>query len=163
MRPHVGRAGVVVLDPDRIRARVHQRWLVHLVHQVLVWAAVLAGPRWVGVLLVQDTATRRRRREALLAAARWRGWDVRLVLVQVARSEALDGQLRRGRISPPGAFGRHWERWQALIADPDELSVAPVMVPRAEAGSAVAALVAAGLGQGPQVPAEPWGSVEPVG
>lgn len=150
MRPHVGRRGVVVLDPDQIRARVRMRWLVHLVHQVLVWAAVLAGPRRTPVLLIQDTATRPRRREALLRAARWRGWDVRLVLVQVARSEALEGQRQRGRISPSGAFARHWHRWQDLLDDLDGVSVAPQLIGRDEVGPLVADLVAGGLGEGLQ-------------
>lgn len=150
MRAHLGRPGVRVLDPDQIRKRVAARWLVHLVHQTLVWGWVLAGPGRTPVLLVQDTSTRRRRREVLLKTARWRGWDVRLVLVQVAREQALAGQRQRGRVSPSRAFARHWERWQAMLDDLDSMSVPPILVDREQVGPLVGDLVAQGLGPVPE-------------
>lgn len=138
---HVGTPGVRVLDPDRLRGRLPWRALVHLVHQALVWGAVLLGPRVSGVLLVQDTATRRRRREALLRLALWRGWDVHLVLVDVSRAEAVTGQVERGRPAPAGAFERHWGRWEGLRRNLDQVGVPPLVVGRADVAAVVDALV----------------------
>lgn len=142
IRRHVGTPGVVVADPDRLRPRLRRRWLVHLVHQVQVWGAVLLGPRVVGVLLIQDTATRRGRREALLRLARRRGWQVHLILVEVSRSAALAGQASRGRLAPAAAFERHWARWQRLRADLADVAVLPRVVGRDEVAGVVDALVA---------------------
>lgn len=134
---YAGTAGVRVLDPDRLRPVLRRRALVHLVHQGLVWSSVLLGPRLVGTLLIQDTATRRRRREALLRLARWRGWDVHVVLVDVSRADALTGQAERGRVTPTNAFDRHWDRWLRLRADLDEVSVAPLVVTRREVSTVI--------------------------
>lgn len=147
---HAGTPGVVVLDPDRLRPRLRRRWLVHLVHQVQVWGALLLGPRLVGVLLVQDTATRRGRREALLRLARLRGWQVHLVLVEVARSDALAGQASRGRMAPAVAFERHWARWQRLRADLADVAVSPRVVGRDDVAGVVDALVAGELPPDPR-------------
>lgn len=147
IRRYVGASGVRVLDPDRFRPRLRRRALVHLVHQVLVWSAVLLGPRAVGTLLIQDTATRRRRREALLRLARWRGWDVRLVLVEVSRADALAGQAVRGRMTPEASFERHWSRWLRLRADLDDVSVAPLVVTREDVAAVIDRLVEEGVGR----------------
>ncbi|GAB3255032.1 hypothetical protein GCM10027425_14860 [Alteromonas gracilis] len=113
LRAHAG-PGVVVLDPDDLRPVLRRRGLVHAVHQLLVWAAALAGPRILRgrTVLIHDTATRRRRREAFLALARARGWDVDLLLVDVTRLQAVTGQVQRGRLVAPGSFDRHWRRWE---------------------------------------------------
>lgn len=110
--------GVVVLDPDDLRPVLRRREIVHAVHQLLVWAAALAGPRIVGrrTLLVHDTATRRHRREAFLALARARGWEVDLLLVDVTRLEAVTGQVQRGRLVAHDSFDRHWRRWERWCA-----------------------------------------------
>jgi hypothetical protein len=130
--------GVRVVDPDGLRARLRWRPLVHLVHQSLVWAAVLAGPGLVGTLLIQDTATRDRRREALLRAARWRCWSVHVVLIDVSRHQARAGQVARGRMSPQRAFDRHWRRWARLRADLGRVGVPPRVVTREQAPGAIA-------------------------
>lgn len=139
--PYVGAPRVRVVDPDRLRPLLRWRPLVHAVHQVLVWGAVLLGPGAIGTLLVQDTATRRRRREALLRLARVRGWVVHLVLVDVSRAAALSGQAHRGRFAPPRAFDRHWHRWTGLRAGLDQPSVPPHVVPQGEAAAVIADLV----------------------
>lgn len=116
--------GGVVLDPDRYRRRIASRvptwvpygtyrWVVHTLHAVVTMLRVLRGPRARGPLLVHDTATRGRRREALGLLARSRGWDPVLVAVDVSLAEALDGQLDRGRMVRPEQFVRHWSRWTA--------------------------------------------------
>ncbi|MDQ1104703.1 AAA family ATPase [Nocardioides zeae] len=124
--------GVAALDPDHLRAPVARRWpavpprayrwAIHTVHTVLVWAAVLTGPRllrhWPGraarVLLVHETAIRRTRRRLLLRAAVRRGWRPTLLLVDATRDEAIAGQQARGRVVHPLAFDRHWTRWTDL-------------------------------------------------
>ncbi|MFD2024759.1 AAA family ATPase [Promicromonospora aerolata] len=119
--------GGVVLDPDRYRRRLASRvpswlpydvyrWAVHTLHAVVVLVRVLRGPGSGVPLLVHDTATRERRREALGLLARSRGWDPVLVAVDVSLAEALDGQLDRGRVVRPEQFVRHWSRWTAQRA-----------------------------------------------
>ncbi|MDR7380615.1 AAA family ATPase [Promicromonospora iranensis] len=114
----------VVLDPDRYRRRIAARlpswvpyptyrWAVHTLHAVETLARLVRGPRSTAPLLVHDTATRVRRREALGLIARLRGWDPVLVTVDVSLAEALDGQLDRGRVVQPEEFVRHWGRWTA--------------------------------------------------
>jgi hypothetical protein len=114
----------VVLDPDRHRRRIAARlpswvpygtyrWAVHTLHAVETLARLARGPRSTAPLLVHDTATRVRRREALGLIARLRGWDPVLVAVDVSLAEALDGQLDRGRMVQPEEFVRHWGRWTA--------------------------------------------------
>lgn len=142
LRAYIGAPGVHVVDPDRIRAVLSWRPLVHAVHQLLVWGGLLLGPSVVGTLMIQDTATRRRRREAMLRFALWRGWVVHLVLVDVSRDDALAGQARRGRISPPRAFDRHWQRWTGLRSDLDGIAVPARVVTRAEVADVLAGLVA---------------------
>jgi predicted kinase len=143
---------VRVVDPDTLRPLLRWRPLVHLAHQALVWAAVLAGPAIVGTLLIQDTATRRRRREALLRAALWRGWTTHVVLIDVEREQALAGQEHRGRVSPARAFDRHWRRWTQLRADLAQVGVRPLVVTRAEAAEVLAELVRP---TGPEAPGTP--------
>jgi hypothetical protein len=114
----------VVLDPDRYRRRIAARlpswvpygtyrWAVHTLHAVETLARLARGPRSTAPLLVHDTATRVRRREALGLIARLRGWDPVLVAVDVSLAEALDGQLDRGRMVQPEEFVGHWGRWTA--------------------------------------------------
>lgn len=138
---YLGVPGVRVLDPDRVRRTLRGRAAVHAVHQALVWGTVLLGPRRVGTLLIQDTATRPRRREALLRFATLRGWSVHLLLVDVSRADALAGQADRGRRSPTGAFERHWSRWERLRGDISHVGAPARMVSRAEVSAAVDELV----------------------
>ncbi|GAA4711410.1 hypothetical protein GCM10023198_37790 [Promicromonospora umidemergens] len=116
--------GGLVLDPDRYRRRIARRvpswvpysayrWAVHTLHAVVTVWRILRGPLSGVPLLVHDTATRGRRREALGLLARSRGWDPVLVAVDVSLAEALDGQLDRGRVVRPEQFVRHWSRWTA--------------------------------------------------
>jgi predicted kinase len=121
----------VVLDPDAYR-----RWfrtalprapyrayrpVVHTLHAAAVAGAVLRGAADAGdVLLVHDPATRPRRRRALARLARARGWEPVLVVVDVPRTAALDGQVERGRVVAPESFAGHWRRWEeqrAALAD----------------------------------------------
>lgn len=139
LRPYAADPAALVLDPDPIRDRLRWRPLVHAVHQLLVWLLVLAGPD-DQVLLVHDTATRRRRREALLRLASWRGWDVTLLLVDVSREDALRGQHVRGRVVGQESFERHWRRWLRLRAAPGT-AARTVLTDRAGVGPALAALV----------------------
>lgn len=119
LRHHVGTRGVLVLDPDRMRGILRWRPLVHLVHQVLLWGTVSVGPRLlrrlgVRLVLAQDTATRTRRRTALLKLASRRGWRSALWFIDASREEALSGQFARGRMVDEAAFERHWKRWELL-------------------------------------------------
>lgn len=132
MLPYRNVPGIHVVDPDRLRPLLRRRPLVHTVHQALVWAAVLTGPSLVGTLLIQDTATRTRRREALLRAALARGWDTHLILIDVTREQARAGQAARGRISPPAAFDRHWRRWTRLRDNLGSVGVTAELVTRDE-------------------------------
>lgn len=146
LRRYAGRPGTLVLDPDALRDRLVRRPLVHLVHQLLVWAVTLAGPRLGITVLVHDTATRPRRREALLGLARRRGWDVSLLLVEVSRAAALTGQLERGRLAPAHAFERHWRRWLGLRDGAQRVAVPPLVVSRRDAPAALDAT----LGSAPE-------------
>lgn len=116
------RPGARVLDPDAHRRRMAAllpgvpyrlcRPVVHTLHAVDTLRAVLRGPAAYpdGVLFVHDPATRSGRREALARLARWCGWQPVLVLVDVPRQAALDGQVERGRVVRARSFARHWER-----------------------------------------------------
>ena len=126
---------VTVLDPDRVHRAIRARapaWLpyrayrllVHTVHTVTVLAHLLLGPVPGSALVLHDPGTRRRRRHLFLGLARWRGWRIALVYVDVERAAARSGQFRRGRAQRPAAFQRHWERWQQL-----RVSVARTAVP----------------------------------
>lgn len=147
---------VLVLDPDTIRERVPWRPAVHALHQALVWATALLGPRLVGVVsrgravLVHDTATRPGRREAFLRLARWRGWAVRLLLVEVGREAALAGQSARGRLVDDREFARHWRRWEHLRHDLRTVDghgeVAPLLVPRPDVERTLCAIVGSPTG-----------------
>lgn len=117
--------GARVLDPDPFRRRLAAllpgvpyrlcRPVVHTRHAVTTLGAVLRGPAASpeGVLLVHDPATRPGRREALARLARSCGWRPVLMVVDVPRQAALDGQSERGRVVRPRSFARHWERWSA--------------------------------------------------
>jgi hypothetical protein len=139
LRPYGADRSVLVLDPDAVRDRLRWRPLVHLVHQLAVWLVVLAGPG-DRVLLVHETATRRRRRESLLRLASWRGWEPTLVLVDVGRADALLGQHDRGRMVDPAAFDRHWRRWLRLRRDLDT-GARTLVVDRDGVASALRSLV----------------------
>jgi AAA domain len=143
---HLGVPGVRVLDPDLLRGRVPRRWMVHTLHQALVWGSVLLGPGLMGTLLIQDTATRRGRREALLRLGRRRGWAVHLVLVDVSRADALAGQEQRGRVVAAKSFERHWQRWTWMRADLDRAcAVPPVVVTRRDVVHVLDTLVSSGV------------------
>ena len=117
--------GVTTVDPDRARRWLgdllpegtpyaRYRPLVHLWSTVLVLVLVLRGPTdGRRALVVHDPATRRARRTWLGRLARWRGWDPVLVVVDVSRAAALEGQLARRRVLGARAFDRHWQRWEA--------------------------------------------------
>ena len=119
------RSEATAVDPDRLRRRLTARLppavpyrcyrpFVHLWSTAVVLALVLRGPTAsLQVLLVHDPATRRRRRSWTGRLARWRGWDPVLVVVDVSRGTALEGQLARRRVLAPRAFDRHWRRWEA--------------------------------------------------
>lgn len=113
---------VRTLDPETsarwLRARVPQlpyrlyRPLVHLWHAAATLALVLFGPTpGRRTLLVHDPATRPGRRELLGRIARARGWRTSLVMIDVPRAAAIDGQHARGRMVRSKAFERHWHRW----------------------------------------------------
>lgn len=88
------------------------RPLAHLWHAVATLALVLFGPPSDRrTLLVHDPATRPGRRELLGRIARARGWRTSLVMIDVPRAAAIDGQRARGRIVRSTSFERHWHRW----------------------------------------------------
>ncbi|MEI7056231.1 AAA family ATPase [Nocardioides sp. CCNWLW239] len=118
--------GVRTLDPETtarwLAARLPEvpyrvyRPLVHLWHAVAALALVLLGPSFGPssgrrTLLVHDPATRPGRRELLGRIARARGWRTSLVMIDVPRSAAIDGQHKRGRLVRSESFERHWHRW----------------------------------------------------
>ncbi|MBC7277718.1 AAA family ATPase [Nocardioides sp.] len=113
---------VRTLDPETsarwLEARLPQvpyglyRPLVHLWHAAVTLALVLLGPTLDRrTLLVHDPATRPGRRELLGRIARARGWRTSLVMIDVPRAVAIDGQHERGRIVSSPSFERHWHRW----------------------------------------------------
>lgn len=115
---------VTVLDPERYRragaaafgGRLPYRSyrpVVHALHAVTVLGHVLAGPDRPGrrTLVVHEPGTRPRRNAALAGLARARGWRTALVVVDVTRAEALEGQRVRGRVVRARSFEGHWARW----------------------------------------------------
>jgi predicted kinase len=113
---------VRTLDPETsarwLEARLPQvpyglyRPLVHLWHAAVTLALVMLGPTLDRrTLLVHDPATRPGRRELLGRIARARGWRTSLVMIDVPRTAAIDGQHARGRMVRSRAFERHWRRW----------------------------------------------------
>ena len=119
------RPGVTTVDPDRARRWLctvlpagtpyaRYRPLVHLWSTLTVLGLVLRGPTdRRRVLVVHDPATRRGRRTWTGRLARWRGWDPVLVVVDVSRGTALEGQLARRRVLGARSFDRHWQRWES--------------------------------------------------
>lgn len=88
------------------------RPLVHLWHALTTLVLVMLGPtRDRRTILVHDPATRPRRRALLGRIARARGWRTSLVMIDVPRAVAIDGQHARGRIVRSTSFERHWHRW----------------------------------------------------
>ncbi|MEU4451924.1 AAA family ATPase [Nocardioides sp. NPDC023903] len=88
------------------------RPLVHLWHALATLVLVLLGPTPNRpTLLVHDPATRPGRRELLGRIAHARGWRTSLVMIDVPRVAAIDGQYERGRLVRTDAFERHWDRW----------------------------------------------------
>jgi hypothetical protein len=118
------RPGVTTVDPEQVRRRLaallpagtpypRYRVVVHLWSTLTVLALLLRGPTsHRRALVVHDPATRRGRRTWTGRLARWRGWDPVLVVVDVSRGTALQGQLARRRVLAPRSFDRHWRRWQ---------------------------------------------------
>ncbi len=113
---------VRVIDPEYLQEALARllpsvpyrryRWLVHSLTQVWVWAWLLAGPS-AGPLVVHDTALRPARRARWVWLARHRGWSPRLLLIEVAKEEALAGQRARGRMV--ASFERLWGRWDRQL------------------------------------------------
>ncbi|MER7608030.1 AAA family ATPase [Nocardioides sp. NPDC127503] len=88
------------------------RPLVHLWHALATLVLVLLGSTADRpTLLVHDPATRPGRRELLGRIAHARGWRTSLVMIDVPRVAAIDGQYERGRLVRTDAFERHWDRW----------------------------------------------------
>lgn len=88
------------------------RPLVHLWHAITTLVLVLLGPTPNRpTLLVHDPATRPGRRELLGRIAHARGWRTSLVMIDVPRVAAINGQCERGRMVRTDAFERHWHRW----------------------------------------------------
>jgi predicted kinase len=124
-RATAGRTDVDVIDSDTVRRWLRSRlpnglpygrfrWLVHTVTVIWMAVALVRGPRFGRRLVVHDPSTRPRRRRAFAGLARLRRWSPVLMLVDVSRAEALQGQRDRHRIVRPAAFDRHWTRWQQL-------------------------------------------------
>ncbi|NGN92343.1 ATP-binding protein [Nocardioides sp. KC13] len=127
------------------------RPLVHLWHTIATLVLVLVGPT-VGhrTLLVHDPATRPGRRELLGRIAHARGWRTSLVMIDVPRVAAIDGQHERGRLVSSGSFDRHWHRWlddqprlltAATFGDADGSWDRVHVVDRARAGERLATLL----------------------
>jgi hypothetical protein len=107
-----GLSGVGVLDSDSVRDAIgsrlpvgtpyrHYRPVVHALHQwTIVWR-LLRGPGASRGLLV------------LARLAHLRGWQPRLVFIDVDPAVALRGQHDRARVVAAEAFARHTRRWQA--------------------------------------------------
>lgn len=124
-RAAAGRTDVDVIDSDTIRRWLRSRLpnelpyrrfraLVHTITVIWTVCALLRGPRPGRRLLVHDPSTRPRRRRLFAGLARLRRWRPVLLLVDVARADAEQGQRDRRRIVRPAAFDRHWDRWQHL-------------------------------------------------
>ncbi len=119
-----GLSGVGVLDSDSVRDAIgsrlpvgtpyrHYRPVVHALHQwTIVWR-LLRGPGASRGLLVHDPSTRAGRRTLLARLAHLRGWQPRLVFIDVDPAVALRGQHDRARVVAAEAFARHTRRWQA--------------------------------------------------
>jgi hypothetical protein len=97
--------------PEPVPYRAY-RWLVHLLHTLRVLVHLLNGPVAGRRLVVHDPGTRIRRRSLFLGLAHLAGWRAVLLYVDVDRSAAQIGQLRRGRVVR--SFEEHWESWQHL-------------------------------------------------
>ncbi len=115
--------GVTVLDSETRRDAVSRRLpvgtayrryrpLVHALHQAAIVWQVLRGPGRSQGLLVHDPSTRAGRRTMLARLARLRGWQPRLVFIDVEPEVALRGQHDRGRVVNASSFARHARRWQ---------------------------------------------------
>lgn len=113
---------VRTVDPEQIAQYLHRlparvpyrafRWLVHLLHTLRVLVHLIGGPVDGRRLVVHDPGTRARRRSLYLRLAHLRGWRTVLLYIDVDRSTAREGQLRRGRVVR--SFDEHWARWQHL-------------------------------------------------
>ncbi|MFT4165220.1 MAG: hypothetical protein QM650_08250 [Microlunatus sp.] len=114
---------VQAIDPEHVSCWLRRRlpagtpyrsyrWLVHLAHTVRVLTSLLIGPIPGRQLVVHDPGTRVRRRGLFLALAHLAGWRPILLYLDVDRSAAEEGQLRRGRVVR--SFDEHWQQWQVL-------------------------------------------------
>ncbi len=96
------------------------RWVVHLGHTLRVLGHLLNGPVAGRRLVVHDPGTRAGRRRLFLGLAHLAGWRTVQLYVDVDRTVAQDGQLRRGRVVR--SFDEHWQSWlrirPALTASP---------------------------------------------
>ena len=108
--------------PSRVPYRSY-RWIVHLGHTLRVLIHLLNGPVVGRRLVIHDPGTRAGRRRLFLGLAHLAGWRTVLLYVDVDRSAAQAGQVRRGRIVR--SFDQHWQNWQrlrpALTAVPDQI------------------------------------------
>jgi len=123
IRRALARPGVIALDPETIRLRWQRglgtrrgyrlyRPLVHAEH----WLRLLVALGRPGPLVVHDTATRGWVRGLLRAGALLAGRPAHLLLLDVDRATAEQGQRRRGRRLRRGEMDRHARRWARLRA-----------------------------------------------
>lgn len=121
-RVQLDRPEVRAIDSDHMRELITRavpagvpyacyRPLVHTLNTVHILLVLLRGPVDGAPLIIHDPATRPLRRAWMVLLARRRGWRPALMMLDVARTDALDGQRRRGRVVRGRAFEAHWQRW----------------------------------------------------
>jgi predicted kinase len=108
---------VAVLDSDAQRAALrrllpgvryrHYRWLVHLLHRLLVLRAACSA---VPVVVVHLPATDPATRAVLARLAALTGRRAHLLWLHVDAADARRGQRERGRVVPPSSFSAHAAR-----------------------------------------------------
>ncbi|WP_228122389.1 AAA family ATPase [Saccharothrix syringae] len=115
----------VVLDSDQVRGRLGEvfpdavpyrlyRPLVHLVHRTrILWYAVTATR---SLLLVHEPSTRSTTRAYLVVVALLTDRPRHFAWLDASPEEALEGQVRRGRLVRSRSFTRHVRRAARLRA-----------------------------------------------
>ncbi|WP_158579912.1 AAA family ATPase [Geodermatophilus marinus] len=120
------------------------RPLVHLLHRGRVLLALL-GP--APVVVLTDPWTGRGWPATVRAVARWSGRPLRLVLLDVPRRTAEDGQAARRRQVSARAMRRHGAGWARVLAAAGAPGAGPALVVDRDHADA---LTPAGLlGRGP--------------